>query len=60
MKEESDSIDTMKQEVAKLKKGVNPKDLNNMNRAEQLRLARIGRELNAQEIEKNVETLANK
>lgn len=60
MKEKSDSIDGMKQEVAELKKDVSSKDVAVMNRAEQLRLARIGREINAQEIEQDVKALANK
>ena len=60
MKEKSDSIDDMKQEVAELKKDVNQKDVANMNRAEQLRLARIWRENDAKEITQDVDSLANR
>gem|GEM_PF-3169179 len=60
MKEQSDSIDEVIEEVAELKKDVTPENVASMSRDEQLRLARIGREINAQEIEQDVETLASK
>ncbi len=60
MQEESDSINGMKEEVAELKKNVNPKDIAKMSRTEQLRLAKIWREHDAREINQDVERIANK